>query len=123
MLHLGLLLAGYLFDAPIPDRVVARLRGDLEAAVVASAVERRLFDRDYSFLRSATARFTFRRRMMSGILAGWTYGFRLAMEPAEEDWHGAPSPERFAPRNLFLRPLRLLRKHAHFGRRSARPNH
>jgi hypothetical protein len=110
MLHLGLALASQMLDAGLPDDVGARVRDDRVAAALASQVAQSLLRRDQRAFGSA-GRFSFRRRMVDGALAGWRYSIRLAVAPAEEDWQMVRLPGPLAPLYVALRPLRLLRKY------------
>ena len=110
ILHLGLGLACGMLDARLLDEIDARVNGDQASAALASEVMRWLLDGDQCALGSA-GRFSFRRRMLKGALAGWRYSIRLAVVPAEEDWEMVRLPGRLAPLYVALRPLRLLRKY------------
>ena len=110
ILHLGLALASEMLDARLPDEIGARVKQDGVAAALAAEVSQRLLRRDQSAF-GAAGRFSFRRRMADGALAGWRYSIRLAVAPAEEDWQMARLPGLLAPLYVALRPLRLLRKY------------
>lgn len=110
MLHVGLALADDLLQAPMPEEIRKRVRGDREAISAAREVEERTLGRDVRGV-STSGRLRFRRRMVPGMLAGWRYSLRLAMIPAEEDWEMVQLPPPLAPLYLALRPLRLLRKY------------
>jgi putative nucleotidyltransferase-like protein len=113
MLHLGLALAHELLDATLPEPVLTRVRRDPTALSLASEIETRLLGRATPRW-SLTSRLRFRRRMLTGTVAGWRYAARLAVVPAEEDWMMLRLPGPLAPLYLALRPLRLLLK---YGRR------
>lgn len=117
MLHLGLALAAGLLNAPLPDEVISRTRGDWVAVDVASEIEQRLLARNPRPLDAARI-FRYRRRMVEGSLAGWRYALRLASVPAEEDWQSVRLPGPLAPLYVVLRPLRLLRKYGSASRRA-----
>jgi hypothetical protein len=119
MLHLGLVLAASLLDAPLPPEILGRAQADASAAEVAEEVRHRLLSRELPPLDSK-GRFHFRRRMVPGTLAGWRYSIRLAVVPAEEDWLMMRLPVPLAPLYIALRPLRLLRKYGWAGRRAPR---
>jgi len=121
MLHLGLTLAGRLLNAPLPREILQPATIDAAAAAVAGEVEKRLLSRELIPL-DAAGRFHFRRRMVSGTMAGWRYAIRLAVVPAEEDWMMVRLPAPLAPLYVALRPLRLLRKYGWSSRRAARPS-
>ena len=118
MLHLGLALANDLLQAPMPEEIRKRVRGDGEAVAVAREVEERTLSRNGSGV-SAGKRMLFRRRMVRGTLAGWRYSLRLAVIPAEEDWEMVQLPGLLAPLYLALRPLRLLAKYGWARRRQS----
>ncbi|MGO9589415.1 MAG: nucleotidyltransferase family protein [Candidatus Acidiferrales bacterium] len=110
ILHLGLALASEMLDARLPDDIDARVKQDRAARALASEVAQSLLRRDRSAFGSA-GRFSFRRRMVDGALAGWRYSIRLAVAPAEDDWEMVRLPRLLAPLYVALRPLRLLRKY------------
>ena len=114
ILHLGLALASEMLDAWLPDEIGARVKQDCAARALASEVAQRLLRRDQSAF-GAAERFSFRRRMVDGALAGWRYSIRLALAPAEEDWQMVRLPGALAPLYVALRPLRLLRKYGWSG--------
>ena len=118
MLHLGLALADDLLQAPMPEEIRRRVRGDGEALAVAREVGVRTLSRNLSGV-SAGSRMRFRRRMVRGMLAGWRYSLRLAVIPAEEDWEMVQLPRLLAPLYLALRPLRLLAKYGWARRRQS----
>jgi Uncharacterised nucleotidyltransferase len=120
ILHLGLALASEMLDARLPDEVAARVQDDRVAAALASEVAHRLLRREQHAFGSA-GRFSFRRRMLEGSLAGWRYSIRLAVAPAEEDWQMVRLPGPLAPLYIALRPLRLLRKYGWSGGDSQGP--
>jgi Uncharacterised nucleotidyltransferase len=117
ILHLGLGLASVMLDARLSDEIGARVSQDRVAAALASDVTHRLLQRDQPAIGSA-GRFSFRRRMVDGALAGWRYSIRLAVAPTEEDWQMVRLPGPLAPLYVALRPLRLLRKYGWSGGRS-----
>jgi hypothetical protein len=110
MLDVGLSLAIRLFDLQLPSEILSRVRADSVADFVASQAERRLLARERSELGGA-GRFSFRRHMLEGTLAGWRYSLRLATVPSEDDWSVMRLPSLLAPLYVALRPLRLLRKY------------
>jgi Uncharacterised nucleotidyltransferase len=114
ILHLGLALASAMLDARLPDAIDARVQEDRVASALALEVTHRLLGRDQRAFGSAR-RFSFRRRMLKGALAGWRYSLRLAVVPAEEDWQMVRLPGPLAPLYVALRPLRLLRKYGWSG--------
>jgi hypothetical protein len=103
-----------MLDARLPDEIGARVNDDRIAEALASEVTHRILRRDRAAFGSA-GRFSFRRRMVIGTLAGWRYSIRLAVAPAEEDWQMVRLPAALAPLYVALRPLRLLRKYGWSG--------
>jgi len=118
IVYFGLALASEMLDAHLPDEIAARVRADRVAAALSSEVTRRLLARDQPAFGSA-ARFSYRRRMVEGALAGWRYSIRLTLVPAEEDWQMVRLPGPLAPLYVALRPFRLLRKYG-WGSRDSR---
>jgi hypothetical protein len=110
MLNLGLLLAADTLDAPVPAEIMRRVRQDEEAAKVATDLERRLLNRAEPPMTAAEI-FRFRRQMVQGRMAGWSYALRLSLLPAEEDLNTLRLPKLVAPLYFAVRPLRLLRKY------------
>lgn len=119
MVSLGLALAADLLDAPLPVEVRSRVTKDAIATAIAGELKAKLLQRNPRQL-SGTARFRFRRQMITKTLPGWRYSMRLAMAPAEEDWETIRLPRALAPLYIALRPLRLLQKYGWTGRGSAR---
>jgi hypothetical protein len=119
MLHLGLMLASSLLEAPLPPEILKIASSDASVVEVTREVETRLLSRHLPRF-DAAARFHFRRRLIPGALASWRYAIRLAVVPAEEDWMMVRLPPALAPLYIALRPLRLLRKYGWAGRRAAR---
>jgi hypothetical protein len=110
MVRLGLALARSLFDTPLPSEIAAEVAADTVATARAESIARRLVRRPFNTL-SGTQRFTYRREMQEGIVAGWRYASRLAVLPAEEDWEFVQLPPSLAPLYIALRPIRLLKKY------------
>lgn len=110
MLLLGLALAARLLDAPLPDRVRARIDADSTATELAQRIGERLVARTVP-ARTAAQSFRYRRQMVPGTAGSWQYGLRLATAPAEEDWMLVRLPRVLAPLYVVLRPFRLFRKY------------
>lgn len=110
IVHFGLALASEMLNARLPDEIAGRVQADRVAAALTSEVAARLLRRDQHAFGSA-ARFSYRRRMVQGTLAGWRYSIRLTLVPAEEDWQMVRLPGPLAPLYVALRPFRLLRKY------------
>jgi len=109
MLRLGMILAGEIFDAPIPGEPMTQARDDPVACALACQMERQLLIRSAVPL-SAAGRFAFRRRSVPGLLAGWGYALRLATVPAQDDVQMVRLPERLRAVYVLVRPIRLLFK-------------
>lgn len=110
MLRVGLSLASQLLDAPLPEEVRAQTERDAVACAFAAifAQRQRTGARQ---IQSASARFHFRRKMVSGFFDGWRYALRLALIPAQDDFKAAPLPARLVPLQGLLRPFRLWKKY------------
>jgi hypothetical protein len=117
MLRVGLALAMELLDAPLPAEVAARATSDVTAATIARELGSKLLEREAASWEGA-AIFRYRRRMVTGRIAGWGYAVRLALAPAETDWRELRLPARWARLHSVLRPLRLMRKYGWAGRRT-----
>ena len=110
MLRVGLALAAELLGAPFPPGVAARVSRDDAAIAIANERAAQLLDREPRRM-GGRAIFKYRRQMVSGGFAGWKYAWRLALEPAEEDWKETRPPRALAPMRGALRPFRLLKKY------------
>jgi hypothetical protein len=115
MVHLGLLLAAELLDAPLPGSIAMRIHKDTVAATLAFELKENLLAANPPRV-GAARRFGIRRRSVPGILFGWRYAGRLTMLPSDEDWQDMRLPRTLAPLYFLLRPLRLLQKYGRFGR-------
>jgi hypothetical protein len=110
MVHLGLVLAAGILDAPLPREVRTRVEGDSRALALASEIGQRLLGRNLP-QRTARERFRYRRETIPGFAAGWRYALRLTLAPAEEDWARADAASPPSPIHTVIRPFRLLRKY------------
>jgi hypothetical protein len=110
MLKVGLVLAGDLFGALLPEEIHAQVMADPVAAELSARIEQNLLRSEPQVFRAAE-RFRFRRRMVPGAFAGWRYAMRLTTAPAEEDLELVRLPRALAPLYVALRPFRLLRKY------------
>jgi len=118
MLHLGLLLASELLDAPLPDSIAGRAHHDTAASRLALELIKSLLAAEPR-CAGVARRFDIRRRSVRGFLFGWRYAGRLTMLPSDEDWQDLRLPRTLAPLYFLLRPLRLLQKYGRFGRSSS----
>jgi Uncharacterised nucleotidyltransferase len=116
----GLALANGMLGARLPAEILRRVRSDRTACEIADEIQRMLLSRP-SRTFDAAGRLRFRRRMLSGFVAGWRYVTRLAIVPAEEDWVMMRLPRPLAPLYIALRPFRLLRKYGSAGREGPKP--
>ena len=110
MLNTGLLLAGNLLGAALPQNVQVRLQSDRSASRLAAKIA--------TWLPSAGqaapglfARALYRMHMRGSIVSGLGYLLRLTFSPTQEDW--SPGAEnnhdgRFA---ALRRPVRLAKKY------------
>jgi len=112
MLYLGLALAAQILEAPIPAHILKRADGDAVIRKQSAEIERRHLSESGNMKMGAAWSFGYRRDMVPGFVAGWRYALRLASAPAEEDWMMMKLPRALSPLYIFLRPLRLLRKHS-----------
>lgn len=110
ILHVGLALADRLFQISLPDEARSRIRADVTAGSIAAQIQHSLLSR-MALPLGARATFDYRRRMVSGTVAGFGYAVRLATAPAAEDWQSMRLPRPLAPLYAALRPLRLLKKY------------
>ncbi len=117
MVHLGLLLAEDMLEAPLPEDVRPQVRADRGAKALAVQVRARYFAEDRS-TPGVFERMSFRIRMRGGFVPGALYVLRLTVAPTEEDWAGAPQHGPLALLHSVLRPLRLARKYG-LGRKRA----
>ncbi|HEV1995947.1 MAG TPA: nucleotidyltransferase family protein [Candidatus Acidoferrum sp.] len=110
MLRTGLLLAGDLLKAQLPERAQVMVQADVVAARLAEQICTWLPAAGYSppglFERAA-----FRLRMRGNLIAAPAYLLRLSFSPTEEDWKegGEGSPHKFL--DMVRRPFRLARKY------------
>jgi hypothetical protein len=110
MLFLGLHLANGLLDAPLPEEIRERVRGDPGIGRLAEQVRGQFVSKTRE-LPGAVQRAMFRVRMRGNVLDGLRYLVRLATAPTEEDWSGVRLGGRFWLLSAVLRPFRLLRKY------------
>ena len=109
MLRLGMILAQVIFDARIPREFSTLASRDAAARALAFQITQRLLLSDPE-PPGAVPRFSFRRRSVPGIMAGWRYAMRLATAPAQDDVQAVPLSRPLRPLYALLRPFRLLAK-------------
>jgi hypothetical protein len=110
MLHTGLLLAGNLLGAVLPQNVQARLQSDRSASHLAAKIA--------TWLPSAGqtppglfARALYRVRMRGSLVSGLPYLLRLTFSPTQEDWSAGMENERDGRFAALRRPVRLAKKY------------
>jgi hypothetical protein len=110
VLHLGLYLAHDLFDAPLPEKILAEIGRDRAIPDLAAKVYEQ-----YAGISAAGAgalpRAMFRIRSRDGIGQGLRHTWRLAMSPTESDRQEVRLPPWLAPLYMLVRPWRLLRQY------------
>ncbi|HEY4579941.1 MAG TPA: nucleotidyltransferase family protein [Candidatus Acidoferrales bacterium] len=112
---LGLSLANWLLDAPLPDNVLDWIAADFQVEGLRRQIQGRLAGEERT-VRSAPQRLLFRLRSHESLAVSLRQCLRTAMGPTEEDRHTFNLPDWAAPLYLALRPWRLLREHG-FGLR------
>jgi len=106
MLLLGLLLAGELLGADLPQKVVQRVRADPMVESLARQVYEQLFregDDPFGLLKRSLFHLRAREHLQDRV---W-YCLRLALIPTAEDWALLPLPARLSFIYSLLRPFRL----------------
>src|ERR1700720_1701214 len=110
MLHTGLLLAGNLHHAALPQNVQARLQSDRSASRLANKIA--------TWLPSAGqtppglfARALYRVRMRGSVVTGLGYLLRLTFSPTQEDWPAGMENEHGGRFAALRRPVRLVKKY------------
>jgi hypothetical protein len=110
MLHTGLLLAGNLLHAALPQNVQTRLQSDRSASHLAAKIA--------TWLPSAGltppglfARALYRVRMRGNVVAGLGYLLRLTFSPTQEDWPAGMENEHDGRFATLRRPVRLAKKY------------
>jgi hypothetical protein len=110
MLHTGLLLAGNLLGAALPQNVQARLQSDRSAAQLAAKIA--------IWLPSAGqappglfSRAVYRMRMRGSLVSGFGYLLRLTFSPTQEDWAPNSGKRHNGGFAALRRPVRLAKKY------------
>ena len=112
-LFLGLVLAGDLLDAPVPEELLAKGRANGDVAWAARLVMKKFasgqIERPED--RSSIERDMFRLRMQSTNGARMSYLFHRIFTPGRDDTRlMLPIGKRFVPLPAFFRPIHLLGK-------------
>jgi hypothetical protein len=110
MVHTGLLLAGNLLHAALPQSVQTTLQSDRSASRLAARIA--------MWLPSAGqtppglfARALYRVRMRGNVLSGLGYLLRLTFSPTQEDWPAGMENEHDGRFAALRRPVRLTKKY------------
>jgi hypothetical protein len=110
MLHTGLLLAGNLLSAALPQNVQVRLQSDRSAAQLALKIA--------TWLPSAGqaapglfSRAIYRMHMRGSIVSGFGYLLRLTFSPTQEDWQASTEKNQDRRLAALRRPVRLAKKY------------
>jgi len=111
MLLLALGLANEVLGTRLPQSVVDQIQADHTAIALVGEVSARLLS-DGKLQWNAFRRVRYRARLVPGSTDGLRYVWRLATQPAEDEWTAAHGSVWSAGFQAMLRPLRLVRKHA-----------
>jgi hypothetical protein len=109
MLLLGLSLAHDMLDTRLPVPVFERIQADRTVGSLTQHVERKLLSarpEEWNLLQRAW----FRARLVPQRFEGMKYLWRVATQPAEDEWTAAHGSVWSAAMQSLLRPLRLVRK-------------
>jgi hypothetical protein len=126
MLHLGLLLAEKLLQAPVPQAIRQEIQTDAVVQALGTQVIRNLLrpaDTERSGFGSALFHLRARERLRDGI----RYSASMVLAPTLADWESVPLPPFLYSLYYLLRPIRLaalygqkLLSHFNVGNRHAR---
>ncbi len=108
---LGLRLAAELVDAPLPDRVVRRVRDDRRVGALAAQVRATLFRRVPTAIPDPWELRWFHLRARERWRDRLRYGVRVAFTPTAGDWAWLRLPDALYPLYYVARPLRLIGKY------------
>jgi len=109
MLLLGLSLAHDMLDTRLPVPVFERIQSDRTVGSLTERVERKLLSgrpEEWNLAQRAW----FRARLVPQRLEGMKYLWRIATQPAEDEWTAAHGSVWSAAMQSLLRPLRLVKK-------------
>jgi hypothetical protein len=110
MLHTGLLLAGNLLGATLPQNVQARLESDPSAAQLAAKIATWQPSGGHA-PPGLFARALYRMRMRGSMVSGLGYLLRLTFSPTQEDWSPGGKKKHDGRFAALRRPVRLARKY------------
>ncbi len=109
ILLLGLSLAHDMLDTRLPVPIFERMQADRTVGSLTELVERKLFaarPEEWNLIQRAW----FRARLVPQRIEGMKYVWRVATQPAEDEWTAAHGSVWSAAMQSLLRPLRLIRK-------------
>lgn len=109
LLHLGLVLAHALLDAPLPEPVLRAATADRAALRLASEAGARLFS-DAGPAQEVAAKpelFLFNLRAKDRVTDRIRFAFGYLTTPTEDYWYGPRLPDRLFPLYRVYRPFRL----------------
>jgi hypothetical protein len=109
MLHTGLLLAGNLLGAPLPQDIQARLQSDRSASRLVAEIATWLPSGGHA--PGLFARALYRMRMRGNIVSGLGYLLRLTFSPTQEDWSAGAEKKHDRGFAALRRPIRLAKKY------------
>jgi hypothetical protein len=110
MLHTGLLLAGNLLGAALPQNVCARLQSDRPASQLAARIATWLPSGGQAS-SGLFARALYRVRMRGSVVSGLGYLLRLTFSPTQEDWLAGTAKNHDGRFAALRRPVRLAKKY------------
>jgi Uncharacterised nucleotidyltransferase len=110
MLHTGLLLAGNLLGAALPQNVQARLQSDRSASQLAAKIASWLPSAGQA-LPGLFSRALYRVRMRGSVVSGLGYLLRLTFSPTQEDWLAGVEKNHDGRFAVLRRPVRLAKKY------------
>jgi hypothetical protein len=110
MLHTGLLLAGNLLGAALPQNVQARLQSDRSASQLARKIASWLPSGGQA-LPGLFSRALYRVRMRGSVVSGLGYLLRLTFSPTQEDWLAGAEKNHDGRFAALRRPVRLAKKY------------
>jgi hypothetical protein len=110
MLNTGLLLAGNLLSAPLPQNVQARLQSDRSASQLAGKIATWLSSRGQTS-PGLFSRALYRVRMRGNVVSGLGYLLRLTFSPTQEDWPSDAEENHDGRFAALRRPVRLVKKY------------
>lgn len=110
MLHTGLLLAGNLLNAALPQNVQGQLQSDRSASHLAAKIANWLPSAGEA-LPGLFSRALYRVRMRGSVVSGLGYLLRLTFSPTQEDWLADPEKNHDGRFAALRRPIRLAKKY------------